>query len=73
MMMVPILCSILSINHAPDLVLGTEDTRIKKKKKKDEILILSKVIFQWEGNEHQRNKFDNFRELLLKVVHSNIR
>lgn len=55
MMMVSILCSILSINHAPDLVLGTEDTRIFKKKKKDEILILSKVIFQWEGNEHERN------------------
>ena len=43
------------------------------KKKKDEILVLSKVILQWGGNEHQRNKFDNFRELLLKVIHSNIR
>ena len=71
-MMVPILCLIVSINHAPDLVPGTEDTTIKKKKK-DEILVLSKVILQWGGNEHQRNKFDNFRELLLKVIHSNIR
>lgn len=69
--MVPILCSILSINHAPDLVPGTEDTTIKKKK--DEILVLSKVIFQWGGNEHQRNKSDNFRELLLNVIHTNIR
>ena len=43
------------------------------KKKKDEILVLSKVIFQWGGNEHQRNKSDNFRELLLNVIHTNIR
>lgn len=70
--MVPILCSMLSINHAPGLVLGTEDTIIKKKKK-DEILALSMVIFQWGGNEHQINKSDNFREFLLKVIHSNIR
>jgi len=43
MMMVPILCSILSINHAPDLVLGTEDTRIKKKKKKMKFLFLARL------------------------------